>query len=140
MGIFASEFKGVIIHKIAGIALILMSFLLLVSTISVSSHRLHMCRVIPNLKGQTPIIFGFLTGINICPPFLLAISYATSLGNVADSLLLFLGFFIGTSIFLLALLPAGFACRYENIRIIGKITAILTSILFIALGIEYCLN
>lgn len=41
--------------------------------------HLSICRRVSGHCFRFPVIFGFLTGINICPPFLLAISYAFGL-------------------------------------------------------------
>jgi hypothetical protein len=40
-----------------------------------------------------PIFLGFLTGVNVCPPFLLAFSSATQLSQLWQSLLFFAAFF-----------------------------------------------
>ncbi|MDD1729760.1 MAG: sulfite exporter TauE/SafE family protein [Methanospirillum sp.] len=136
-GLFAAELEGELFHRIGGVALILVSLLLLYSTISMIPFRFGFCRCIPKVKSQTPLLFGFLTGINVCPPFLLAISYAIAISSIIGSVLLFLGFFLGTSIYLLLLIPVGFAGRFENARIVGRITAVLSSLLFLLIGIGY---
>lgn len=41
-----------------------------------------------------PAFFGFLKGINVCPPFLLAMSAALSYASIAGSILLFGGFLL----------------------------------------------
>ena len=40
---------------------------------------------------------GLLTGLNLCPPFVTAGLRAAELGSVAQALLFFMGFFVGTS-------------------------------------------
>lgn len=139
-GLFAAELEGALFHRIGGFALILVSLLLLYSTLTVIPLRFGLCRRIPGIQSRTPVLFGFLTGINVCPPFLLAISYAVALGSLIGSVLLFLGFFVGTSIYLLLLIPVGFAGRYENFRVVGRITALLSSILFFLIGIRYVIG
>lgn len=48
------------------------------------------------LKG---FILGFLTGINVCPPFILAFSDAAFFTDIFSSILYFIAFFIGTAIY-----------------------------------------
>ncbi len=86
-----------------------------------------------------PAFFGFLTGINVCPPFLLAMSAALSYASIAGSILLFGGFFVGTSFYLILLVPLGLAAKVENIRQIGLITAIMSGVMFFILGLGYLL-
>jgi len=74
---------------------------------------------------------GILAGINICPPFLLALSYAFSLKAVGKSTLFFLLFFVATSVFLLPLLFSGAVSRFKDVRIAARITAIIAGGWFI---------
>ncbi|PWR69826.1 sulfite exporter TauE/SafE family protein [Methanospirillum lacunae] len=137
VGIFAANLEENLFHKIGGAALVLVSVLLLLYTFSLIPIHPRFCGCNPKIQSNIPVLFGFLTGINICPPFLLAISYAISLGNLLGSILLFLGFFIGTSIYLVLLIPVGYVGKYENFRVVGRITAILSSIVFFFVGIGY---
>ena len=50
-----------------------------------------------------PAGMGFLAAVNICPPLLLAFTDAASTGTLLGSLLLFLTFFLGTSIYFIPL-------------------------------------
>jgi sulfite exporter TauE/SafE len=82
-----------------------------------------------------PFTGGFLTGINICPPFLLAIAGAIDSGTIAGSVLFFLAFFAGTSIFFLPMPVAGMFKRQHVLRIIGKFAAILAGFLYFYKGL-----
>jgi hypothetical protein len=62
-------------------------------------------------------------------------SAALAYGSIAGSILLFGGFFVGTSVYLILLVPLGFTARVDSIRLIGLITAVLSGVLFFALGI-----
>jgi hypothetical protein len=48
---------------------------------------------------------------------------------------LFGGFFMGTSVYLLLLLPLGYLGRWENVRLIALMTALLSGIFFFLMGI-----
>jgi sulfite exporter TauE/SafE len=82
-----------------------------------------------------PFTGGFLTGINICPPFLLAIAGAIDSGTIAGSVLFFVAFFAGTSIFFLPMPVAGMFKRQHVLRIIGKFAALLAGFLYFYKGL-----
>jgi len=77
---------------------------------------------------------GFLAGVNLCPPFLLALSYTLSIGQIAKSLVFFLFFFLATSIFLLPFLFSSLVSRFDLVRKGARITAIVAGAWFIFLG------
>ena len=82
-----------------------------------------------------PLSGGFATGLNLCPPFLLAITGALDAGKVADSILFFIMFFIGTAVYFLPLPFIGFFRRQQVLRIIGKFAAIIAGIFYLYKGI-----
>jgi len=82
-----------------------------------------------------PFTGGFLTGINICPPFLLAITGAIDSGTMMGSILFFLAFFAGTSVFFLPMPVAGMFRRQHVLRIIGKFAALIAGFLYFYKGL-----
>ncbi|HNX66721.1 MAG TPA: sulfite exporter TauE/SafE family protein [Bacteroidales bacterium] len=82
-----------------------------------------------------PLTGGFLTGINICPPFLLAITGAIDSGTIGGSIMFFLAFFAGTSVYFLPMPVAGMFKRQHVLRIIGKFAALLAGILYFYKGL-----
>ncbi len=87
-----------------------------------------------------PLIGGIVTGLNICPPFLIAITKAADTGNITSSILFFLMFFIGSAIYFVPLPFIGFFKRQQAFRIIGKFAAILTGLIFLYKGTFMILN
>jgi sulfite exporter TauE/SafE len=85
-----------------------------------------------------PAGMGFLAAINICPPLLLAFTDAASTGTLLGSLLLFLTFFLGTSIYFIPLSLLGVFRRVGDLRIVGQIAAVLVALYYLVLGITYC--
>jgi sulfite exporter TauE/SafE len=86
-------------------------------------------------KFIVPFTGGFLTGINICPPFLLAITGAIDSGTVIGSILFFLAFFTGTSLYFIPMPFAGMFKRQHVLRIIGKFAALLAGFLYFYKGL-----
>jgi len=87
-----------------------------------------------------PLISGAITGLNICPPFLMAIAKAADSGTITSSILFFMMFFIGTTIYFLPIPFVGFFKRQQAFRIIGKFAAILTGFIFLYQGTLMILN
>ena len=87
------------------------------------------------LPGIVPFIGGIITGLNICPPFLLAIARATDTGYIGESVMLFIMFFIGTSIYFVFFPFIGVFKNQHILRTIGKFTAILAGLFYFWTGI-----
>ena len=98
---------------------------------------LKLCRVSKKYfhKSRHFFIVGFLAGINVCPPFLLAISYAMSIGEIGKSIIFFFFFFLATTIFILPFLFSGMISHFEDVRIAARITAIIAGAWFIYLAV-----
>jgi sulfite exporter TauE/SafE len=92
------------------------------------------------LPGIVPFIGGIITGLNICPPFLIAISRAADAGNISRSIMMFIMFFIGTSIYFVLFPFAGIFRNKQTLRIIGKYTAILAGLFYFWTGITVIMN
>src|SRR4030042_1680787 len=69
---------------------------------------------------------GFLTGLNLCPPFLLAFTEAAKTGVLWRSVLFFAAFFVGTSVYILPLAILGLGRRVEALQYIGRLAAGVT--------------
>lgn len=78
-----------------------------------------------------PLVLGILTGINICPPFLLALTKAFSGSGPSAGIALFAAFFIGTSIWLAPIAAFGLLGAQKFFRTIARWGAIAVSIWFL---------
>lgn len=78
---------------------------------------------------------GLLTGLNLCPPFLAAGVRAAELGSVAQALLFFTAFFVGTSLWFVPF--AGFSCiaRNQAVITVARMTMVLIALYYLSLGI-----
>ncbi|HOW90501.1 MAG TPA: sulfite exporter TauE/SafE family protein, partial [Elusimicrobiales bacterium] len=82
-----------------------------------------------------PLALGFMTGINVCPPFAAAFVRLVQMGDPAAGLVYFSGFFSATSLFLLpALVPGPF--MNARLRNIGRMTLFLSAIWYLVLGLK----
>lgn len=83
---------------------------------------------------------GFLTGLNLCPPFVAAGIRASQLGSVAAALLFFAAFFVGTSVWFVPF--AGFSCvtRNQAVITVARMAMVLIALYYLALGIAMLLG
>lgn len=82
-----------------------------------------------------PVLLGFLTGVNICPPFLIAIAEAASASGILESILFFAMFFIGTSVFFLPLPFLGLLRKSEALKTIGLLTLFIIALYYLLRGL-----
>jgi sulfite exporter TauE/SafE len=137
VGYLGVSLEGPAMNKVVGLAMVLLSFMMAFYFVTRKWPELGICHIVNRKYLNFPLLFGFLTGINICPPFLLVSSAAIALGSVPGSVLMFGGFFLGTSVYLLLLVPVGFAGKVKDLQTIGTMTAVLSAALFLLMGIAY---
>lgn len=82
-----------------------------------------------------PVAAGLLSGIALCPPFLLAMTDAAGKGSLSYSLFFFFMFFIGTSVFFIPIPFVGALRRLQALQIIGKMAAGIVGIYYLYAGI-----
>lgn len=66
---------------------------------------------------------GLATGLSLCPPLLLAIATAAEQATLGQSVLFFLSFFAGTSLFLVPAPLLGLLRGFPPLPLIGKMAA-----------------
>lgn len=87
-----------------------------------------------NSPQLLPIGLGLLTGLNLCPPFLMAFANATFTPSLLDSLFFFTLFFVGTSLFFLPVPFLGLLNRKVSIQTIGNFVSILIAFYYFYSG------
>jgi|DewCreStandDraft_4_1066084.scaffolds.fasta_scaffold01934_2 sulfite exporter TauE/SafE len=102
-----------------------------------SSGIANLIKIYPlkNISIRVPFGAGLVSGLNICPPFITAFTYAVSLHSIINSLIYFLFFFLGTSVYLLPFIFSGLISKYKTAQNAGKISGILVSLFVIINGI-----
>jgi hypothetical protein len=79
----------------------------------------------PPPRPSGALALGFLTGINLCPPFLVAGVRAAQLAHLSAALLFFAFFFLGTAIWFLPFLSLGFLKRTPAVVTVARMVAVL---------------
>jgi hypothetical protein len=85
-------------------------------------------------------MLGFLTGLNFCPPFVVAGIRAAELGSLAGALLFFAVFFAGTSIWFVPIAVLGCVVRNQALITVARMTLGLVALYYLALGIYMLLG
>jgi sulfite exporter TauE/SafE len=117
-----------------GISYILLSVFLVLNV--VRTHRTEKCCKIPAWTKFTHSAFmlGIVTGVNFCPSFLIALTKSVDLGGALGGVLLFMGFFVGTTIFLIPLAFSGLLTAIGKVKIAARYASLLIAIWFIWQG------
>jgi sulfite exporter TauE/SafE len=76
-------------------------------------------------SGAFAVVLGFLSGVNLCPPFAAAIAGAVSAASAFRSIFYFWSFFAGTSICFIPLIFLGRFSRLEEFRLVARICLFL---------------
>jgi hypothetical protein len=92
-------------------------------------------------KGLAGIaMLGFLTGLNFCPPFVVAGIRAAELGSLPGALLFFTVFFVGTSIWFVPFAGLGCVERNQALITVARMTMGLVALYYFALGLYMLLG
>lgn len=84
---------------------------------------------------RIPFFFGLLTGLNPCPPFLVGAARLWTLKGALAGVILFIAFFIGTSVYMIPLVFVHYLTRSERVKRIGLMVALLSSAWFFFVGV-----
>lgn len=135
IGALAGAFGGAIPEEqrvpLTIVAYLLFSVFLIIS--SLRSHRKERFCPVGRWYAFTerPLLLGVVTGINLCPPFLIAFTRAIDNAGVFAGMLFFSAFFVGTTLFLLPLAIAGVAGQRLMFRRVGRMAGVVVGIWFI---------
>ncbi len=122
------------------IAYIMLSVYLVISFFRIRRHKKN-CATFKWMKlTKSPLLLGVITGVSFCPAFLIAISNAVDVSGALAGMTLFIGFFFGTSIFLLPLTFLGALSKLSNLRKFALIASIIVAGYFTYKGISGLIN
>ncbi len=129
-------------NLILGVAYVVLSVLLAVyglskAPVACAGSMKDARRLLRRWPALLPLGVGFLTGLNLCPPFLLAFTNAAGAGTLAASLFFFLAFFVGTSLYFVPLAFVGFMSHVNALRTVGKLAAVLMALYYAYTGVIY---
>jgi sulfite exporter TauE/SafE len=136
-------FRGIITgsaYIILSVTLVIYSFLRIKPLCMLKNIREIPVNQADRRTFAVPLIGGLVTGLSLCPALLLAFTGAASEGSVVQSLIYFIFFFIGTTVYFLPLIFLGLLHGRNVIHIIGKFAAGIAGIFFFAKGLIMLIN
>jgi hypothetical protein len=83
---------------------------------------------------------GLLTGLNLCPPFVVAGIRAAQLGSMAAAVLFFAAFFLGTSVWFLPFIGLGCIVRNQAVLTVARMAMVLIALYYLSMGIAMLLG
>jgi len=125
------RWAGIIAHALLGIALLLYA-------VAESGGENAFCRAAQRWgrAGRFPLLLGLLTGVNLCPPFIAAISQVLDAGGIMHGLIFFVSFFAGTSLVALPMLVLAFGNLLPAMRSLGRVACATVGLIFLCAAIR----
>ena len=138
VGFLGAEFKNIFTDKFAHLSLIVASLLMLIYALTSRCSKSKFCDYFLgrfNLR-RLPFFLGLFSGLSPCLPFLLGVSRLWTLHSIFSGVILFVGFFLGTSVYMLPLLFVSFLNRIEVFKQIGLAATLLSGCWFLFVGVS----
>ena len=139
-GLAGTSISSVDRNFYGAIANILLSVYLVLTVLR--SHRSDKKCHVPKALSVTKsgLLLGILTGINFCPAFLIALNQAVNIGGMLSGVLIFLGFFSGTTLYLIPLAFASLLNQIKKMKYVARILSLIVAIWFMSKGISTLVN
>jgi len=84
---------------------------------------------------RVPFFLGLFSGLNPCAPFLVGVTRLLTLEGILNGVILFVAFFLGTSVYMVPLVFVSYLNRIERVKQIGSIVALLSGVWFLFVGL-----
>jgi endonuclease YncB( thermonuclease family) len=117
------------IHYIVSLATLWLGILMIVYSMGVIDKKF--CAALPFAQIKWPFLLGFLTGVNICPPFLASLTYVFNLKDAIASLIFFLMFFLGTSVYIVPTAFLGVFTKINWLPKLARVSGVIVGLYFI---------
>jgi len=131
-GWFGQLIQADLVHLLAGLANLWIGILMIVYSLGLIDKRF--CAALPFAKIKWPVLLGFLTGVNICPPFLGSLAYVFNLKSIIFSLIYFLAFFLGTSTYIVPFTVLGVFSQKNWLQRLAQYSGIAVGFYFIVIN------
>ncbi|PJE57561.1 MAG: hypothetical protein COU82_01245 [Candidatus Portnoybacteria bacterium CG10_big_fil_rev_8_21_14_0_10_38_18] len=140
-GYLGEKISNQAVNLILIISLIILSVVLIIYALGFLKPKGIFCSVkYIKFREKSPILMGFLMGINICPPFLMSLAYVFTLHSALKGMIYFLMFFLGTTIYFLPITFLGFLGKMKEFRFIARIAGLIVGFAFLIYGIYYIIR
>lgn len=128
-GFLGQVIKSNFIYYVMSLANIWMGILMIFYSLGAIDKKF--CAAVPFAKIKWLFLLGFLTGVNICPPFLASLTYVFNLKDVLASVFYFFMFFLGTTTYIVPAAILGIFSKYKWMLKVAQISGVLVGIYFV---------
>ncbi|MBF0532160.1 MAG: sulfite exporter TauE/SafE family protein [Candidatus Omnitrophica bacterium] len=118
---------------VTDLCLIILSLVLILTMIGLIKTSEQNC-LVPRFHARQAATIGFLLGVNVCPPFLMSLTYVFSLHNSWQGVLYFLFFFVASSVYFLPIVFLGLLAKMKEIQWVGRVSGLISGGLFFIYG------
>jgi len=140
-GYLGEKISNRAVNFILIISLMLLSVVLIIYALGFLKSKGIFCSAkYIKFRAKTPLLMGFLMGINICPPFLMSLAYVFTLHSALRGMIYFLMFFVGTTLYFLPVTFLGFLGKMKEFRLIAQIAGLIVGFAFLVYGIYYIIR
>lgn len=136
-GYLGEKIDNPTINLILIISLLVLSIFLVLHALGLLKPEWLCLFKIDKYKKRLPLMMGFLMGINICPPFLISLTYVLTLGNIWKGIIYFVMFFMGTSLYFLPITFLGFLNKMKEFRLMARLAGLIVGLGFFIYGLYY---
>lgn len=130
VGYLGVKVESKLVHYIVNFSTIFLALIMIVHSIGFLKFGPKVCAV-KFSKLKIPIILGFLTGINVCPPFLLSLSYIFNLQSIVKGMIYFLAFFVGTSVYIVPLGLLGAVSANKKLQKVAQVAGVIVGVIYL---------
>ncbi|OGX00590.1 MAG: hypothetical protein A3I73_02150 [Omnitrophica bacterium RIFCSPLOWO2_02_FULL_45_16] len=137
IGFIGASYRNIFTVRFSHICLIAASLLMLIYSVTHNVKDSRFCAGLANRFNlmRLPFFLGLFTGLNPCPPFLVGATRLWTLNDIFGGVILFIAFFLGTSVYMIPLIFVSYINKSERIKHIGVMMALLSSLWFLFMGI-----
>jgi len=130
IGWLGQTIQNRLIHSLVSLGNLWMGIALILYSLTKIDRKV--CSFLPVKKARWPIIIGFLTGVNVCPPLVASLTHVFNLRSATQSIFYFLFFFLGTSTYLIpAMFLGGKFTQYPVVQKTARLAGVFAGIYFI---------
>ena len=135
ISLLAISAEGLLSQRINSLLMVIASLIMI--NFSLTSTKIPFCQFkkLGGIAKGFPLVTGFILGLNLCPPFLVALVNIIEMQSIFYSCIYFFFLFLGTTIYLLPLVLVSATLKSDFFRRIGIYLGILIGIWFLIQGI-----
>jgi len=137
IGFIGTNHRDILTARFSHFSLVMASLLMLTYALTnnFQDHKFCKSLLLRFSVMRVPFFLGLFSGLNPCAPFLVGVTRLLTLEGILNGVILFVAFFLGTSVYMVPLVFVSYLNRIERVKQIGSIVALLSGAWFLFIGI-----